>query len=50
MIRSKPHHHRYTQGRKQNLRLLPALNIPMEDLKFAVDTIKSVAAELGGKV
>ena len=35
---------------KNKIRLLPALNIPMEDLKFAVDTIKSVAAELGGKV
>ena len=27
-------------------RVLPALNIPMEDLKFAVETIRAVAAEL----
>ena len=33
---------------KDKVRLLPALNIPMEDLKFAVETIKAVAAELGG--
>ena len=32
------------------VRLLPALNIPMEDLEYAIETIKSVAAELGGKV
>ena len=31
---------------KDKVRLLPALNIPMEDLKFAVETIKAVAAEL----
>ena len=33
---------------KDKVRLLPALNIPMEDLKYAVETIKAVAAELGG--
>ena len=33
---------------KDKVRLLPALNIPMEDLVFAVETIKTVAAELGG--
>lgn len=33
---------------KDKVRLLPALNIPMEDLTFAVETIKAVAAELGG--
>ena len=31
---------------KDKVRLLPALNIPMEDLKYAVETIKAVAAEL----
>lgn len=31
---------------KNKVRLLPALNIPMEDLKFAVETIRVVAAEL----
>ena len=31
---------------KNKVRLLPALNIPMEDLKFAVETIRTVAAEL----
>ena len=31
---------------KNKVRLLPALNIPMEDLKFAVGTIRTVAAEL----
>lgn len=31
---------------KNKVRLLPALNIPMEDLKFAVETIRAVAAEL----
>ena len=31
---------------KNKMRLLPALNIPMEDLKFAVETIRAVAAEL----
>ena len=30
---------------KDKLRLLPALNIPMEDLKKAVDVIKAVCAE-----
>ena len=34
---------------KDKVRLLPALNIPMEDLEYAVETIKAVAAELGGK-
>ena len=33
---------------KDKVRLLPALNIPMEDLEFAVNTIKTVAAQLGG--
>ena len=33
---------------KDKVRLLPALNIPMADLEFAVNTIKAVAAELGG--
>ena len=31
---------------KNKVRLLPALNISMEDLKFAVETIRAVAAEL----
>lgn len=31
---------------KNKVRLLPALNIPMEDLKIAVETIRTVAAEL----
>ena len=31
---------------KDKVRLLPALNIPMEDLSFAVETIKEVAKEL----
>ena len=31
---------------KNKVRLLPAMNIPMEDLKFAVETICTVAAEL----
>lgn len=31
---------------KNKVRLLPALNIPMEDLKFAGETIRAVAAEL----
>lgn len=31
---------------KNKVRLLPALNIPMEDLQFAVETIRAVAAEL----
>ena len=33
---------------KDKIRLLPALNIPMEELEYAVETIKAVAAELGG--
>ena len=35
---------------KNKVRLLPALNIPMEDLKIAVETIQAVAGELGGNV
>lgn len=35
---------------KDKVRLLPALNIPWEDLKFAVETIKAAAKELGGTV
>ena len=31
---------------KDKVRLLPALNIPMEDLEYAIETIKAVAAEL----
>jgi len=31
---------------KDKVRLLPALNIPMEDLKFAIETLKTVAKEL----
>ena len=34
---------------KDKVRLLPALNIPMEDLEYAIETIKAVAAEPGGK-
>ncbi len=33
---------------KDKVRLLPALNIPMEDLSYAIETIKAVAKELGG--
>lgn len=33
---------------KTKVRLLPALNIPMEDLKYAIETIAAVAEELGG--
>ncbi len=33
---------------KDKVRLLPALNIPMEDLSYAIGTIKAVAEELGG--
>ena len=33
---------------KDKVRLLPALNIPMDDLEFAIETIKAVAKELGG--
>ena len=32
---------------KDKVRLLPALNIPMEDLRFAVETLKAAAAECG---
>ena len=35
---------------KDKVRLLPALNIPMEDLAFAVETIRAAAKELGGNV
>lgn len=35
---------------KDKVRLLPALNISMEDLEFAIETIKTVAGELGGNV
>ncbi len=35
---------------KDKVRLLPALNIPMEDLSCAIETIKEVAKELGGNV
>ena len=35
---------------KDKVRLLPALNISMDDLEFAIETIKAVAAELGGNV
>ena len=31
---------------KDKVRLLPALNIPMDDLEFAIETIKEVAKEL----
>ena len=34
---------------KDKVRLLPALNIPVEDLSFAVETIKTVCKELGGE-
>ena len=32
---------------KDKVRLLPALNIPMEDLEYAIETIKLAAKELG---
>ena len=35
---------------KDKVRLLPALNIPMEDLEYAIETIKAAAKELGGNV
>ncbi len=35
---------------KDKVRLLPALNIPMEDLSYAIETIKEVAKELGGNL
>ncbi len=35
---------------KDKVRMLPPLNIPMEDLEFAIETLKSVAKELGGNV
>ena len=31
---------------KDKVRLLPALNIPMDDLEYAIETIKEVAKEL----
>ncbi len=34
---------------KDKVRLLPALNIPMEDLSQAIEIIKETAKELGGK-
>ena len=34
---------------KDKVRLLPALNIPMEDLEFAIETIKAVAKDLAEK-
>ena len=33
---------------KDKVRLLPALNIPMDDLSYAIETLKEVAKELGG--
>ncbi len=33
---------------KDKVRLLPALNIPMEDLQFAVGVLRRAAGELGG--
>ena len=35
---------------KDKVRLLPALNIPMDDLEYAIETLKEVAKELGGNV
>ena len=35
---------------KDKVRLLPALNIPMEDLQYAVETLKATAKELRGNV
>ena len=35
---------------KDKVRMLPALNIPMEDLEYAIETLKEVAKELGGNV
>ena len=31
---------------KDKVRLLPALNIPMDDLEYAIETIKAGAKEL----
>ena len=31
---------------KDKVRLLPALNIPMEDLEYAIETLKAAAKEL----
>ncbi len=35
---------------KDKVRMLPALNIPMDDLEYAIETLKAVAKELGGNV
>ena len=35
---------------KDKVRMLPALNIPMDDLEYAIETLKEVARELGGNV
>ena len=35
---------------KDKVRLLPALNIPMEDLEYTIETINAAAKELGGNV
>ena len=35
---------------KDKVRMLPALNIPMDDLEYAIETLKAVARELGGNV
>ena len=35
---------------KDKVRMLPALNIPMDDLSYAIETLKEVAKELGGNV
>lgn len=35
---------------KDKVRLLPALNISMEELSYAIETLKDVAKELGGNV
>ena len=35
---------------KDKVRLLPALNIPMEDLTFALEAIGAAAKELGGNL
>ena len=35
---------------KDKVRLLPALNIPMEDLAFAMEAIRAAAKELGGNL
>ena len=35
---------------KDKVRLLPPLNISMDDLEYAIETLKAVAKELGGNV